>query len=400
MNKLGRDSRIIGFNFSLLASAILASPAFALEPAPAKVGPLQVIPQVNLQVGHDDNIYSTDSNEVDSIITVVNPSVQAILEKGLDVYSLNYAIKHGSYEHDSADNYTDHDLSAQAYLDFNIRNRLELLARYLKTHEDRGTGLNQGSNATANDAPVEYDVTTLSAKYSFGAQDAKGRIEVAAELNDREYSNFRSQTAVKDRENSKVTGTFYYRVMPKTSLLFEVEHEDIDYDLSSVTLDSTETEYLFGATWEATAKTTGIFKVGYAEKDFDSASREDDDGISWELAVNWAPKTYSIVSFVTSKEEEETDGTGNYIDTTSWNLGWEHDWGNRIISRVGYGQSDSDYVSSSRSDESENYGVGVTYQLQRWLDLGLDYSYTDRASNQSGLDYEKNAIYFTVQGSL
>ncbi|WP_415883610.1 outer membrane beta-barrel protein [Neptuniibacter sp. QD34_54] len=400
MNKLGRDSRIIGFNFSLLASAILASPAFALEPAPAKVGPLQVIPQVNLQVGHDDNIYSTGSNEVDSIITVVNPSIQAVLEKGLDVYSLNYAIKHGNYENDSADNYTDHDLSAQAYLDFNIRNRLELLARYLKTHEDRGTGLNQGSNATANDAPVEYDVTTLSAKYSFGAQDAKGRIEVAAELNDREYSNFRSQTAAKDRENSKVTGTFYYRVMPKTSLLFEIEHEDIDYDLASVTLDSTETEYLLGATWEATAKTTGIFKVGYAEKDFDSASREDDDGISWELAVNWAPKTYSVVSFVTSKEEEETDGTGNYIDTTSWNLGWEHDWGNRIISRVGYGQSDSDYVSSSRSDESENYGVGVTYQLQRWLDLGIDYSYTERESNQAGLDYEKNAVYFTVQGSL
>ncbi|WP_415897592.1 outer membrane beta-barrel protein [Neptuniibacter sp. QD72_48] len=400
MENLARKHRFIGCTFTLLASFMAAAPTFAIDPAPAKLGPLQVIPQFNVQVGHDDNIYSTDSNKVDSVITVVNPSVQAVLEKGLDVYSLNYAIKHGIYENDSADNYTDHDLSAQAYLDFNIRNRLELLARYLKAHEDRGSGLNQGSNATANAAPVEYDVTTLSAKYGFGAQDAKGRIEVAAELNDREYSNFRSQTAAKDRESSKVTGTFYYRVMPKTSLLFEIEHEEIDYDLASVTLDSSETEYLVGATWDATAKTTGIFKIGYAEKDFDSASREDDDGISWELAVNWAPKTYSVVSFVTSREEEETDGTGNYIDTTSWNLGWEHDWGNRIISRVGYGQSDSDYVSSSRSDESEIYGVGVTYQLQRWLDLGLDYSYSDRTSNQSGLDYDKNAVYFTVQGSL
>ncbi|WP_415893555.1 outer membrane beta-barrel protein [Neptuniibacter sp. PT8_73] len=400
MENLARKNRFIGCTFTLLASYMAATPSFAIDPAPAKLGPLQVIPQLNVQVGHDDNIYSTDSNKVDSVITVVNPSVQAVLEKGLNVYSLNYALKHGNYENDSADNYTDHDLSAQAYLDFNIRNRLELLARYLKAHEERGSGLNQGANATANDAPIEYDVTTLSAKYGFGALEAKGRIEVAAELSDREYSNFRSQTAAKDRKNSKVTGTFYYRVMPKTSLLFEIEHEEIDYDLASVTLDSSETEYLVGATWDATAKTTGIFKVGYAEKDFDSASREDDDGISWELAVNWAPKTYSVVSFVTSREEEETDGTGNYIDTTSWNLGWEHDWGNRILSRVSYGQSDSDYVSSSRSDESENYGVGVTYQLQRWLDLGLDYSYSDRTSNQSGLDYDKNAVYFSVQGSL
>ena len=382
------------------ASLLTSVSAFALEPASIDAGPLQVIPQINMQVGHDDNIYSTETSEIDSVITVLNPSVQVVLEKGLNVYSLNYAVKQGLYEHDSADNYTDHDLTAQAYLDFDIRNRLELLARYLKSHEDRGTGLNQGAAATSNDEPVEYHVNTLSAKYGFGGLEAKGRIEVAAQVDDREYDNFRSQTEGKDRKNVSTSATFYYRVMPKTSLLFEVSREDIDYDLSTITLDSTETEYLVGATWDATAKTTGIVKIGYAEKDFDSASREDDDGISWELAMEWAPKTYSVVTFVTSKEEEETDGTGNYIDTTSWSLSWQHDWSDVLISRASYGQSDADYVTSTRKDENTNYGVGVTYKMRRWLDFGLDYSYSDRDSNVADTDYDKNAIYFTVQGSL
>jgi len=390
-------------NFSrltFLAALVVSTNAAALEPAAVDAGPLQVIPQVNLQVGYDDNIYSTDTNRVDSVITVLNPSVQVVLEKDLDVYSLNYSVKQGIYDHGSADNYTDHDLTARAYLDFNIRNRLELLARYLKTHEDRGTGLNQGVNATANDAPLEYHVNTLSAKYGFGGLNAKGRIEVAAQIDDRKYDNFRSQTIAKDRQTVSTSATFYYRVMPKTSLLFEVSHEDIDYDLSSVTLDSTETEYLMGATWDATAKTTGIFKIGYAEKDFASASRDDDDGVSWELSMKWEPKTYSVVTFTTSKEEEETDGTGNYIDSTSWNLSWQHDWTSRVISRVSYGQSDDEYVTSTREDENTNYGMGVTYKMRRWLDLGVDYSYIDRDSNVANTDYDKNIIYFTVQGSL
>lgn len=399
MNISRRKSAL--FPLVLLPATLLVSTnLMAIEPASFDAGPLQVIPQINAQIGHDDNIYSTETNTVDSMITVINPSVQLLLEKGLDVYSLNYAIKRGLYEYDSADNYTDHDISAQAALDFNIRNRLELLARYLKTHEDRGTGLNQGGAATANNAPVEYHVNTLSAKYSFGGLEAKGRIEVAAQLDDRTYDNFRTQTEGKDRQTVSASTTFYYRVMPKTSLLFEVNYEDIDYDLATVTLDSTETEYLMGATWNATAKTSGTVKFGYAQKDFDSAAREDDDGLSWELAMEWAPKTYSVVSFVTSKEEEETDGTGNYIDTTNWNLGWQHAWSDVLSSRVSYGQSESEYVTSTRKDDSTNYGVGVTYKMRRWLDLGLDYNYSDRDSNVAGTDYDKNAIYLTLQGSL
>jgi hypothetical protein len=374
--------------------------ANAIEPMSYTDGPLQVIPQVSARVGYDDNIFASESNEKSSTKVIVSPSVQLKAEQGLNEYSVNYAITQGNYQDSSADNYTDHQVSGRAFFDFNIRNRLELLAGYLDTHEDRGSGLNQGLNATVNDVPIEYHVNSLQGTYEFGGKNAKGRIKFVAGIQDREYDNFRTQTEVKNRQTRNASVTFYYRVMPKTSLLFEVRNKDIDYDLSTVSLDSSELKYLLGATWDATAKTSGTVKFGYAEKDFDSAAREDDDGVSWELSMRWSPKSYSVVDISTDKKAEETDGTGNYIDMTSLDLQWTHAWSDIWRSRLYYGASNSDYVSSTREDDLISYGLGVDYDVRRWLNFGVDYVYSERDSNQANLDYERNTIFLTVQGSL
>lgn len=393
-------SRLFASVAVISATSLFATTSNALEPLSYTQGPLQVIPQISTQVGYDDNIYATETAEKSSTKVILNPSVQFKAEQGLNEYSVNYDIVRGSYQDSSADNYTDHELSGRAYFDFNIRNRLELLAGYLKTHEERGSGLNQGTNATSNDVPIEYHVNSAQATYEFGGKEAKGRIRLVAGVQDRQYDNFRTQTESKDRQKISTSATFYYRVMPKTSLLFEVSNEDIDYDLSTVTLDSNERKYLLGATWDATAKTSGTFKFGYAEKDFDSAAREDSDGLSWELAMRWSPKSYSVVDVATSKEAEETDGTGNYIDTTTLDLQWTHAWSDLWRTRVYYGVSNDEYVSSAREDDQLSYGVGVDYDMRRWLNFGVDYIYSERESNQANLNYEKNTVYFTVQGSL
>ena len=384
----------------LVPAFFFTAAANALEPMSYTDGPLQVIPQISTRVGYDDNIFASESNEKSSTKVIVSPSVQLKAEQGLNEYSVNYAITQGTYQDSSADNYTDHQLSGRAFFDFNIRNRLELLAGYLDTHEDRGSGLNQGLNATINDVPIEYHVNSMQGAYEFGGKDAKGRIRLVAGVQDREYDNFRTQTEVKDRQTVNTSVTFYYRVMPKTSLLFEVRNKDIDYDLSTVSLDSSELKYLLGATWDATAKTSGTVKFGYAEKDFDSALREDDDGVSWELSMRWSPKSYSVLDISTDKKAEETDGTGNYIDMTSLDLQWTHAWTDLWRSRVYYGASNSDYVSSTREDDLISYGLGVDYDVRRWLNFGLDYVYSERDSNQANLDYERNTIFLTVQGSL
>ena len=50
---------------------------------------------------------------------------------------------------------------------------------------------------------------------------------------DHEFDNHKSKNESRDRQNALLDATFFYRVAPKTKALFEIRHEDIDYDLSS-----------------------------------------------------------------------------------------------------------------------------------------------------------------------
>jgi len=383
-----------------MISAITVPTVSALQPAMVDMGPFKVVPQLTVNTGYDDNLFLTEGNEKESWVTVLNPSVQFIAEDGPNTYTLAYAAAKGIYHDSTDDNYLDHTFLAEANLEFNSRNALDVRANFVRGHEARGTGANQGNNALLNPKPVKYDDRNLDARYTYGAKDAKGRIELAAGYQNRHYVSFREQNAARDRSTRGAGATFYYRVAPKTQALFEVRRKDIDYDLTTSVLDSTETTFLAGVTWEATAKTTGSVKIGQTDKDFDNSSVEGDEDIHWEVSLDWSPRTYSTVSLVTNKKPEETDGNGTYIDRTGYRLSWDHEWTSFVSSEIAIARLESDYVSSIREDEEDEFSIRLNYAMRRWLDVGLNYVYSDRDSNLTGLTFDKNTVYLTVDVAL
>ncbi|RTE65216.1 hypothetical protein EH243_13310 [Amphritea opalescens] len=376
----------------------------AIEPAAIDAGPIKIIPMISTQVGYDDNFFSTSGNEEDEIITVLSPSVQLVAEDGMNAYRLTYQLSEGMHQDSTADNYTDHKLAADAHLEFSQRSVLDLQAAYNKGHEARGTGLSAaGGIANSVTSPLEYDTTTLGFSYMYGAPSATGRIEVYGDHLDREYQNFRSIT--KGRDDTEVTlGTvFYYKIMPKTSLLFEARNKDIDYDVDPASsLDSSTWTYLVGATWEGTAKTTGTIKFGLSEKDFDSSSRDDETYSSWEASVRWEPLTYSKVDISTSRSSAESTGTGNFIDTQNYNINWNHAWNSIVSTDLGLGFTNEVYEGSAsgREDDTTSFSAGMNYDMRRWLTFGLNYTYSDQDSNLANTDYDKNLVMLTLNASL
>ncbi|MDO6454723.1 outer membrane beta-barrel protein, partial [Neptunomonas phycophila] len=92
----------------------------------------------------------------------------------------------------------------------------------------------------------------------------------------------------------------------------------------------------------------------------------------------------------------------DYIDTTSWTLGWSHEWTDVVASRVSYNSLNEDYVGdpSGTDDDTDTFTVGLSYDMRRWLTLGVDVSHVSFDSNQPDADYDSNTIVFKVQGSL
>jgi len=381
----------------LIALGLISSlPANAIDPAPILFDPISVIPQMVIDVQHNDNLFLDETSPQSSMIKLLKPSVQLLAERRNSAYRLTYNLEDARYANSSADDYTDHRLIAEAIFELS-RHRVDVTGMYLKGHEQRGA-----NNSKFGDKPSEYTDKSFGVVYRYGAEGAIANVELTGSYLDHSFDNFKALNESRDRENSRFGATFFYRLAPKTAAIFELRYEDIDYDLvvlGTPDLDSVETKYLVGVKWDATAKTSGTAKFGRMEKEYDS-SRKDQGSMSWEVSAQWAPLTYSIFDVSATQEFEEATGTEDAIDSQVLSLSWGHDWNERFSTNVGLSRMEEEYSGISRTDETDGFTLSANYDIQRWLGIGLAYTNTDRASDVPGESYDNEQVMLTLSFSL
>jgi len=379
-----------------------AVPAIAQEGKPSGVpwGPVVAYPEIDVTLKSNDNIYSQPATGTrkSANITVIAPKLKIEAKDGPHTYDATYGVEHGSYSGVSSANYTDQKLGANANWVFSGRSGLKLGAEYMLGHDDQGAV--PGAATHAN--PDKYHQTSFNALGGYGAEGAQGRIEVEAGLINKRYDNFKTDNAgnpdntKRDRDDTKLGATFYWRVMPKTQLLFQAVQTKYDYKPSSfagwTTLDNTERKYNVGVTWEAAAKTTGIFKIGQTKKDFSDASLRDFSKGSWEGQIKWSPLTYSSFDFTTGKSPGEST-IGNASLDTRHGVTWNHAWNSRLSSVVGYNYTDTEYqvnAGAGQKDKINAYNMKLNYQWMRTVKVGVGYDRTDKTSTNATSAYKRD----------
>ncbi len=377
--------------------ALAQTPATTSGPGGIPVGPLTVYPGVDLAHGYNDNLFLRPTATSSSSYTIVSPYVRAEAKTGPHKFDFGLRIDSGRFHSSPADSYTDYALVGTGDMVFSGRAGLKLRAEHKRGHDPRGS-TDRGFSA----APDEYDNTGIDGVFRYGAPGARGRIEVDAAAFARRYTNNRDTTAAADRDTAQAGGTFFWRVMPRTELLGQVGHRNIDYKLASSTLDSTETRYLVGVKWEATAATTGTAKFGHQTKKFDSAARQDFSGSSWDVGVRWSPLTYSVFDFVTSKQTGESTGVGDTVVGTNYGVTWSHAWSSRLRTQALASLRNDAFQGAgiTRKDDTGSFGLKVAYDFRRWLKLGAEYTHTERDSNDNTFNYKRNLLLFTVGATL
>jgi hypothetical protein len=349
-------------------------------------------------MAYDDNIFASDANKKGSFGTIVSPSIRAELRpRGGHSLGLTYLGNFVRYADSNADNFDVHQLRADGNLIFTTRARLALEGHYIESVDRRGT-----TDRPVGTEPDKWEAKGASGKFVYGAPGARGRIDVEAGYRDRTYKSNRDVTAPFDYEVKYVGGAFYWRFMPKTSLLFEARQSMLDYASSDQSSD--ERLLAVGVTWEATAQTTGIFRIGQLRKEFDAPGREGYTGLSWQGSVRWSPRTYSNVDFTTAQHTTESTGFGDYTLSRAAFVNWTHNWTSRMQSAVRAGYRNDDYrgagVAVERDEDTVTAGAGLQYQFRRWLRFEGRYDHVRRSSNIPGEEYNRNIFMFTVGASL
>ena len=153
-------------------------------------------------------------------------------------------------------------------------------------------------------------------------------------------------------------------------------------------------------TWEATAKTTGTVKIGAEKKRFDDSSIDDKSGSLWEVGASWSPRTYSTFNLNTRRALDEGDSGASSIQSQSTTLSWNHEWLDRLSSDVSYTYSDQEYQDVKRDDKIKTLGLGLTYEMRRWLDIGVGYKYSENDSSAANESFERNIYSISFTASL
>lgn len=358
------------------------------------LGGFDLIPSLQYSQIYDDNVARSSENEIDSWVSVIEPEIILLNNFSTNQLQFGYRLSRGEYYSSGEDEYTDHLFSAAFHYEINNRHRLDIEGQYLDGHDDRGTAFSIGLGDTLV-APDTFKNSEFGLTYSYGVDSAAARLDLSYRFKQIDYDGEQINFLARDREFQSVYSSFYYRLAPRTDFVFDIGHKDISYDISlnpENPLDSEELRALIGVKWESTAATSGYLKIGYQQKEFDSALREKFDGVDWEIGVIWEPVKYSTIELSTSNDTQETNGEGNFIETKSIQLSWNHNWLERFSSSFSIDVDKDRYEREAnvREDDIIRTRIGAKYQFRRWIQFELAYIFDQRDSNRDLIDYDRN----------
>jgi hypothetical protein len=377
-------------------------------PASIPIGPIFVYPELELAVKRDSNIalQPAATRRADTI-WYLRPAVRLEAKQGPSLYDTGYRGDYGRYQTQTTNNFENHELFANAFLTLDARNYLKLKGQYQDRVDPPGT-LNIGATLI----PSEWQQRSGSMLYSFGAQDAQGKIELEAGALNKRYVNNRFATAALDNVRRDYGGTFLLRVQPKTYATFTAKQSAYHYLQPGSTLNSKDTFYLVGARWDVTSATSGRFSVGRQTKRFENtgiaAGRTNFSGGAWEVGAYWKPLTYSTLDLKAQRRTNEFTGAGDFVVNQSYQLQWMHDWTSQLTSSLTGIRSDDRFRNApvalaggaQRHDVTKVGGLGISYKARRWLKFGAEYSYTTRDSNDANLGYQRRQLMLSVSATL
>ena len=383
------------FKTRSLAAAVsvtLCANAWALDPQSINVADgVTFTPTLEVRERYDDNVRAVATSEESTWITSITPTFKLAAEGRKSGYALTYSASSDIFHSSHSDNNTDHHLTADAGYEFNARSRLRLNAGYHNTEET--ASLDQ---TVEND---QYSTSDVGGLYTFGAETARAQIDFGANYQKLRYQNSNGLNADKERDTTALKSTLYYSVTPKTRALIEARHTHYNYATNNA-IDSNNMALLGGVTWDATAKTSGTVKVGGERKRFDDASSNDNSGSLLEVGVTWMPRTYSTLDLSIRRALDEGDNGASAIQAQSTSLSWKHQWLSRLTSNASVSVSDKEYQDISRDDTLSTLGLGLTYEMRRWLDVGVGYAYSENDSTSATERFERNIYSISVTASL
>lgn len=364
-----------------------------------EVGPFRVLTLLETSLEYNDNIVLAPRDERDDFIWIVSPGITLELPARRWALRLGYRSDILRFTSEDKLDAVHHTLQGDAQVNFPWGLTLYASDEFKRTTDFAGIPVPELTQRVERNENLfrtgaEYAVReriSLAFDYRFFAVDYRDE-PIFDEL---------------DRQDHLLALTLFYRFLPKTSVLGEYNLQFIRYDLDRIARDrdSDANKFKVGLRGDLTAKTTAIIKVGAEFKDFENPDRRDWDGLIVEGEVIYKYREPSQLRLFGARANvESTFQDNNFFVATYGGAELRHQLRARLLLRLTGLVGVNDYpeestvgaVTKERFDTFFDLGVGLRYQIRRWLAVEASYAYLVRDSNFEDFDYTNNRVKATV----
>lgn len=387
----------------------LALPLWAQNTTPGniKIGPVAVHPFIGLTEAYSDNLYRNYGNfkSESDFITTLSPGIQFFLPLQRHSLQLDYKADINWFANNSGTNYSGQKFGGAAKFDF-PGGLLFNLSDYYSDDKIMRKAKN-GNNSSSDpfrELPFNANDFNAMAKYRF-----VDRWAVEGRYNNYDYKYKNSYDEGGSYNRGTFGGSVYYRFTAKMDALLDYNYGKTGYKTGSINDNKDQSVYV-GLSFDPSAKLRGYLKAGWANKDYENnlAGRNNSfSTVSSLIDLTYTLSRYDGLTLKANRTIQEDTDTNAPFTNTDISLWYRHilAWNEKVSlnANVGYGTgkyeqgtTDIDGTLKTRDDKRYYGGVGVGYALQRWLTLGLNYSYTNNDSNFLNYNYKENKVWFSA----
>lgn len=382
-----------------------------------------VLPEAQFSAYYDDNIYATESGQVDDYVGVTTGTLKIKSLWAKNSLQANAGYSHGEYLDNDSENYDD------AWIDFNGRYEIDPKtnlyggAGYYRKHEGRDSK----ESSASGDEPTVYDFWNiqLGGRHQIGDYT----VRLVGTYDEWDYEDI-MQTVVEnnvqneDQEEEepqpavvrvKLDNDFRNRVQTglalrvsrgldkQTDLYVQGMFNNRNYesqDLEGVNRDSYGYNVSAGVIRKFGSKDRIQAYVGglYQEyEDFDSV-----EALDFGFNLRWYPADgYKLTGNLTRTLGEATEtGVSGYL-YTNLNLQLDKRIITNYVGTVTLDYGDVEYKGANGWDEDfYSVGLGVSYYMSPHMFFTTSYSHAVNASEEDGYSYHKNLILISFKAKL
>jgi hypothetical protein len=187
-------------------------------------------------------------------------------------------------------------------------------------------------------------------------------------------------------------------VKPFVEVGTDTRVHDLATDISGYQRNSRGFAGAVGSSFELTRLLKGEIGIGYARRTYEDPRLEQIKGLIGEASLIWTANALTTVTLNAKSSIGESTVPG--VSGTLYRdvgLQIDHSWRRWLIGTVKLGFGIDDYVGMSREDKRYSAGAGLTYKLNRSVQIKGEFQQNWLRSNVTGNDYAASVFLLGVR---